>query len=323
MDTTPRLALGIALSLCMAACLQPRREAAPIPESWTPYRGELTETASSEARCAATLGTAWQIREAHGEVWVEEVSLSPVDARRSPLPYPIVPSADMLDSHPPPAPPPPPGYGGKLPVDPGDGARQYENWARRYIEDSARRVVFKVADGWLLGIDGGEFGGSLWWYPTRPGPGKKLWEGNVISFYEGRTPNEVVVLTGLAHMSIDEGKVLLATRDGDRGWVVAEGPDLGSEPRASSQQDDHSLLIATASRILRYKPPATVQHVASVQFPARPFSVLARSSGDILVGQSFFVLSLSSTESGYVPQWYVPSRCAKYLQSQYRCVCSG
>jgi HEAT repeat protein len=80
------------------------------------------------------------------------------------------------------------------------------------------RVFLPVKDGWLAGTDSGEWGGRLLFVPSRDRTRTLLHE-NV--HYLARTPDGFLAITGLAHLSMNVGKVFL---------VRARGSDLSAEP---------------------------------------------------------------------------------------------
>ena len=78
-------------------------------------------------------------------------------------------------------------------------------------------MFLPVQDGWLAGTDSGEWGGRLLFVPGRGRPRTLLHE-NV--HYLARTPGGFLAITGVAHLSIDEGKVFS---------VRAHGSDVSTE----------------------------------------------------------------------------------------------
>jgi hypothetical protein len=294
--------------VCLAACLAPT---SGVPASWTRYTRTLAWE-SPEVECANRGRTAWFLRLDGSRV----VASSTPGADRAPresLPYPIDYSADMLDPQPPPPPPPKPDL---PPFDTGA-------WARPYVREAARRVVHRVADGWLLGIDAGEYGGSLWWFPEQPGPGRKLRKSNIVRLWPGKGQNDVIALAGLFHLGMDKGHVVFVRRGGDGRWAAAEGPNLQVYPAASMQQPDHSVLIATHKGVFRLRPSGEVERIAVLDLFPEPVSIVAAPSGDIFVGWPFFVLRLARGQSGYTREWYVPHECASFQQTSTGCVCTG
>jgi hypothetical protein len=93
-------------------------------------------------------------------------------------------------------------------------------WRARYGREQAGRVVTQVTDGWLIGFRAGENGGSLWWYPSIPGQGRKLFDQNVLAILEGADPSHKLVLSGLAHLSENVGVALWVGRDANGNWGI-------------------------------------------------------------------------------------------------------
>src|SRR5688572_20233974 len=153
---------------------------AQVPLSWRRFDSPpLLE--SPEVSCSLHTNARWR-------VFFDGSSLGVAPANnireRDPIPYEI-------------------DYSDVLSATPFDTANK--EWRLRYSRDEAARIVVKVSDGWLIGFSAGENGGSLWWYPPQPGRGKKLWDGNVLSIVQGVDGSAVIVLSGLAHLSSNEG----------------------------------------------------------------------------------------------------------------------
>lgn len=106
---------------------------------------------------------------------------------------------------------------------------------------------------WILGFDCGEFGGSLWEtgiLPTPRGPERyynPLLGENVLAMY--KTPKGVVVLSGLAHLSWNYGKVfILSTAPlGTLGLISLEL--LDGQPLRHLRQNDGSIMLTTGSSL--------------------------------------------------------------------------
>lgn len=78
----------------------------------------------------------------------------------------------------------------------------------------ANLTTMRVRNGWLLGFDGGEFGGGLW-FSALDGQTQQLSEENVHGFIEAS--GSVLIFVGLYHMVQDSGKVLAVTESSSRG----------------------------------------------------------------------------------------------------------
>ena len=95
--------------------------------------------------------------------------------------------------------------------------------------------------GRLLGSDHGEWGGRLS-FEYEDGTRVPLLDANVVGLH--RMPFGVVVVTGIRHMTIDDGKLLLVTRNGDRKLRVDVLAVLPHAAVKSWQRKDGSLDIA-------------------------------------------------------------------------------
>src|SRR5512134_2135322 len=154
------------------------------PPGWIPHPGPGPEFEGDRV-CANHSRRAWGVQRVDDTVrvapWTEEL-------RQDPLPFPI--SFQEVLPQP--------------PQRPGAGVKQSWN-AAVYAEKYARRTVVPLRDGWLIGFDAGEYGGSLWWYTSPLAPGVKLSSDNVLRLLSTSDESIVLVLVGIAHMGIDEG----------------------------------------------------------------------------------------------------------------------
>lgn len=99
----------------------------------------------------------------------------------------------------------------------------------------------RVDEGWLVGIDGGEFKGELW-LVTAEGKKTVLAKGdNFLGF--ARTSSGPVVFTGLAHLGSNEGAIHDLVRGDDGTWTPSLRVELPGRPR-DWQDVDGSLVVA-------------------------------------------------------------------------------
>jgi len=68
-----------------------------------------------------------------------------------------------------------------------------------------------VANGWLAGYNHGEFGGSIWWYAPDGQDSAKVSDEQIVAFVKMRVG--LIGVSGLNHMGIHEGRVLLLVQD--------------------------------------------------------------------------------------------------------------
>lgn len=89
-------------------------------------------------------------------------------------------------------------------------------------------AVEQFADGWLVGIDGGEWGGGLF-YVQQGQPPKELVRENVVALVP--TSRGVQALFGLAHLTFDYGRYRMIS-------FAEDGPTVGAAyPLPSSPID--------------------------------------------------------------------------------------
>lgn len=103
-------------------------------------------------------------------------------------------------------------------------------------------VALRLDDGWLAASNRGEFGGELMFLADDGAAPVQVYDGNVSDLY--RFGTRLVALVGIAHLAIDEGRVLELRRDGD-GWRTDVWRVLPSAPGHSWRVDTGELLINT------------------------------------------------------------------------------
>lgn len=72
------------------------------------------------------------------------------------------------------------------------------------------QVAFRTGDGWFAGSDRGEWGGELMWLGD-DGKRYRIYEGNIEDIH--RLGNRLLAVSGIAHMSTNEGALLELSRD--------------------------------------------------------------------------------------------------------------
>lgn len=310
--------LAVAISGVGAAGTQAQMR---VPASWS-RRATLPPFGSFERHCTSTLPETVTVTLSGNRLAGRH------DVRdfhwRDPLPYAMDLRDALVDlsgsglppwQHdtspvaPPPLPPPPPPAEGAPAVVFDEAAifagrvRQHE-WFVRYARDYARRRVIRVSDGWFVGFDGGENGGSLWWYPHTPGPGRLMWRGNVR--WLEPVGDDFVAIGGLAH-GIVEGFALWLHRTPD-GWAVRRNAPLQYAPTAIAKESGGSIAIATMKSLERVTADGLTV-LAHVDLPTAPMSLVAAPDGEFALGMSVFAYVLRPGPDGYRAEIYVPPGC--------------
>jgi hypothetical protein len=277
-----------------------------IPPSWKRLPAG-PQPGTAEYQCAGRTETSWRVSFRDGQL--EAVPLERYEPRRDALPY-AIDFSTVLD------PPPPSPPGSKTGMTPSE-------WAKGYARDRARRQVMQVKDGWLVGFDGGEYGGSLWWYPPQPAPGRKLWDHNVKGLVSGQDPSSVIALAGLAHLDSSDGTVLWLGQESDGTWRVEDQRALLGAPYAYGSHPS-GLVIATDTSVELVLGSKAIQVLAETKgVDVHPLSIAVAPDGDIAVGLRFFVSLLRKDASVYRQEWFIPTGCVQFVEEDFGCRCKG
>jgi hypothetical protein len=261
---------------------------------------------SAEYACAGRTDTSWHVQFVNGQLQAKGVET--YVPRRDALPYAI----DLA------------GVIGTPPPAPGRDLAQQHDWALTYARDHAERRVVRTRDGWLVGFNGGEFGGSLWWYPAAPGPGTRLSDRNVRGLIDGPTGQTFVALVGFSPAGMGEGAALTVESDASAVWHVSRQVDLRGAPYAYVR-DAADLLVATQASVERLSQSGESRVLSDATYGSMtPSSIAVGPNGEIAVGLRFFVDVLVPGESQYGHQWFVPTKCTRFNdRGLFGCVCTG
>jgi len=102
-------------------------------------------------------------------------------------------------------------------------------------------VGLKLVDGFLLGSDRGEWGGELVFSEGRSRTATLLKE-NVTAIH--RLSFGIVVVTGIAHLTIDEGALYLVQSRGHKSYLASRWKILPGAPERSELLSDGSMFIS-------------------------------------------------------------------------------
>jgi hypothetical protein len=180
--------------------------------------------------------------------------------------------------------------------------------------------VQAVQDGYLIGFDAGEFGGAAWWFSrygrsrtklTVPPPtGADYYPENVHGFVPfGR---DYLAFQGLAHMGIDEGRVIRVARTSTGGWAAMLFATLPDSPYAALAETENSWLFVSSSGIWRIDAEARISAVwrpeeGSLSYPS---SMERGPNGEVYVGMRHFIARLTPAAANpYQVDLLVPPTC--------------
>lgn len=174
---------------------------------------------------------------------------------------------------------------------------------------AGRRLSTRVADGWLVAFNAGEFGAGLWWFSPEGKDRYKIAEAWVIGFYS--TKAGMLALEGLAHGGHSTGRILRLARDRGGRWRSEDLIDLKHAPQAAALGDDGSLLIATTRRLLRVVPSdRTIEVIHDDAFwgGLYPNSLVVTPGGAIYLGMRRGVARVEKKGGEYRVVWLLPNR---------------
>jgi hypothetical protein len=103
-------------------------------------------------------------------------------------------------------------------------------------------VALKIADGWLLGSDRGEWGGELLHMPA-DGSSSVLFDANIENIFT--LGDHVVATSGLAHLFLNDGILLKIELNSFGRYIASPWKRLPAAPVKSSMLKDGSLLVDT------------------------------------------------------------------------------
>jgi hypothetical protein len=171
-----------------------------------------------------------------------------------------------------------------------------------------------LRDGWLIGFDAGEYGGSLWWYASATTAGVKLSSDNVLRLLPTADEGVVLAVVGIAHMGLDVGRLLRFHYLNGAPHLAALA-DLGTQPQVVLLEPTGAALVLTNRALQRVQPDGAVTTLCTVDYSGLyPTSMVVLRSGDIYVGMRHFLGSLSpSPNAECVVRWFVPVDCPRFI----------
>lgn len=168
------------------------------------------------------------------------------------------------------------------------------------------RYIAKVNDGWLVGFNAGEWGGTLWWFSPN---GKKRYmisKDQVCGYI--RTKVGLLALEGLAH-GFPRGKIIRLRQVKGR-WTSERFVDLRDAPYAVAQDADGSLVVATTERLLRVHLNKKVSVLLKGDLWSGTYldSMVRAPSGNFYMGMRYAVAKISRVKNTYKVQWLIPDK---------------
>jgi hypothetical protein len=263
-----------------------------IPEGWVIF--PKPKENSKEARCGNYSRKEWKVEIENGRI-----KISPDDWKRAR-------EAEL----------------GKLPAKVREIIESSKD-IRNVGNGTAGYHVEPFEKGWLVGTDAGEWGGRLSWVNEDGSEIKELMNENIRGI--ARIDSEVLVLGGLAHLTMDEGKIWKLGTDEKGAIKAALLKDLGSQPQGFVVKDK-DLLVALNNKFLRVSLSGDTKIFNETGFNSfYPNSMAIDQSGVVYVGARHFVVRFVPIGDSYREEWLAPQDCQKFSidEKELECICRG
>jgi hypothetical protein len=188
-----------------------------------------------------------------------------------------------------------------------------------WVEGLGAQHALDLIDGWLVGKDGGEWGGRLWWVPPN-GKQEVLVKSNVVSL-QRLSERSALAFTGVAHMWTDVGDVHRVTIENGAARVDLLGRLDGLAEAVGERGED--FLAATNSGVWLVSRTRAPVRLAAVDLALLiPRSIVEAADGAVYVGLNAFVLRLVPSASGFEAEWMLPPGCERIGLRDGSCVCT-
>ncbi len=186
---------------------------------------------------------------------------------------------------------------------------------------SAYFHIEQYENGWLAGLDAGEWGGRLTWFSSDGKEKIVILQDNVRGI--AKVGKETLILRGLNHLSMDDGSVSKLVKDENGNLQIQDLVKLEFMPKSFVVESNDSILISLRDKILRVKTNGEMELWR--EMPLNNFNVsMARTkSGIIYVGLWLFVVRFIPSEKGLEEQWLIPQNCQKVAIQKDTCECKG
>ena len=174
-------------------------------------------------------------------------------------------------------------------------------------------------EGRLVGLDEGEWGGSLRWFKRGQTRGRDLLSENVVALVPASERAPILVFTGLAHLDVDYGSVY-TVRIVEGTPAVKKVADLGTMPLLVQSRPDGTVFLLTRHGLARIHANGRVVRLCDADFAFLHVNSLAVLSDDELyVGMGLFVARLERSLGQCEVSWFVKDDYESFSIEGQRC----
>jgi hypothetical protein len=132
----------------------------------------------------------------------------------------------------------------------------------RTKEFSSIGDVLQVEDGWLVGFNQGEWGGTLYWFSPDGKENYKISDHQIVDLFLHR--NVIHAIEGLSHVGLSNGSLISISRSNDQSqWKAKTLLKLPQAPDAVSILSNGHLLLTLSDSIVDVSPDYSFKTVLS------------------------------------------------------------
>lgn len=117
-----------------------------------------------------------------------------------------------------------------------------------FFDLGGKQTHLKIDDGWLVGFDKGEWGGSLIWVDETGSHYEKIIRGNIKNLFE--IDGAIYAVEGLAHLAHSQGQILQIKKIANQ-WKAEQKIALPTAPFATTLTSQNEFLIVTSKSLLK------------------------------------------------------------------------
>jgi hypothetical protein len=177
--------------------------------------------------------------------------------------------------------------------------------AEKFYRASA---TLKVADGWLIGFNRGEWGGALYWFSSVGTTNYKISNHPIVDFIQ--TSNGISAIEGVGHLGLGGGSIISISQSSNQApWQVATVCRLPQAPRAVVKHPDGTLLVVLSDAFVSVTLDGKIKTIVKEgrwETLAPNSVVLSDDAKTVYVGMRQFVAKIT-LKNGRV-SFFVPDR---------------
>lgn len=165
------------------------------------------------------------------------------------------------------------------------------------------RYVHPVHDGFLVGWNRGEWGGTLWWFSKDGRNNYVISNADIMGF--AVRGSDILMLEGLAHGEFDEGQIVQLRKTGDR-YERSHWLTIPAAPRTFTTAANGELIIVTDQCVLAIDNARNIKTIVSDKRwnnAAWPNSIAIEGDA-AFIGMGSAILELHLTDG--TQTWFCP-----------------